>query len=99
MKQRIIAWRCWAKAAARICNNVVLPLAPSPGYPAGMASWEEVTTYDDLQKMTYEGRAAHFRACIVLDPATLSAEAQQRLAEMDAEMDAREAATRQRRAS
>jgi hypothetical protein len=64
-----------------------------------MASWEDVTTYDDLQKMTYEERAAHFQSCIVLDPSALSAEEQQRLAEMDAEMDAREAAARQRRAS
>jgi hypothetical protein len=64
-----------------------------------MASWEDVITYDELQKMTYEERAAHFRSCIVLDPSTLSPEAQQRLSEMDTEMDTREAAARQRRAS
>jgi hypothetical protein len=68
-----------------------------------MASWEDVTTYDDLQAMTGEQRTAHFRSCIVLDPSTLSPEEQRRLAEMraqmDARMDAREAAARRDQAS
>jgi hypothetical protein len=63
-----------------------------------MASWKDVTTYDDLQAMTPEERSAHFRACIVLDPSTLSPAEQQLLVRMDEAMDAREAA-RQRTAS
>jgi hypothetical protein len=63
-----------------------------------MASWQDVTTYDDLQTMTYQERAAHFQSAIVLDPSTLPPKAQHRLAEMDAAMDAREAAARQPRA-
>jgi hypothetical protein len=54
-----------------------------------MASWEDVTTYDDLQKMTHEERAAHFRSCIVLDPSTLTPGEQRRLAEMRTQMDVR----------
>lgn len=59
-----------------------------------MASWDDVTTYEDLQEMTPAERSEHFRSCIVRDPATLTPAEQRRLAEMDARMDAREARLR-----
>ena len=61
-----------------------------------MASWDDVTTYDELQEMRPEQRGTHFRSRIVLDPSTLTPAEQQRLAEMDARLDTR-AATREAR--
>jgi hypothetical protein len=51
-----------------------------------MASWNETTTYEQLQAMTPAERSEHFRSCIVLDPSTLSLAEQTRLAEMTASM-------------
>jgi hypothetical protein len=61
-----------------------------------MAGWDDVTTYEQLQAMPPEERSAHFRASVVLDPNTLPAAQQQRLAEMTAEMNARTIAREER---
>lgn len=36
----------------------------------GMAGWDDVTTYEQLQVMTPQERLEHFRSCIILDPST-----------------------------
>jgi hypothetical protein len=61
-----------------------------------MAGRDDVTTYEQLQAMTPEQRAAHFRACVVLDPSTLSAAQQRRLVQMTAEMNSRTLAREER---
>jgi len=40
------------------------------GYADRMAGWDDVTTYDDLKRMTPAERREHFRSCIILDPST-----------------------------
>jgi len=49
---------------------ILRPVSPS-GYPADMAGWDDVTTYEQLQKMTPAEREAHFDSCIVWSPADL----------------------------
>jgi hypothetical protein len=73
-----------------------LPGVGPARYRGAMAGWDDVTTYEQLQAMTPEERSAHFRASVVLDPSTLPAAQQQRLAEMAAEMNARTLAREER---
>ena len=54
-----------------------------------MPSWDEVTTYEQLEAMTPEQRSEHFRASIVLDPSTLPSDDHDRLAEMTARLNER----------
>ena len=54
-----------------------------------MPSWDEVTTYEQLEAMTPEQRSEHFRASIVLDPSTVTAEERDRLAEMTTRLNER----------
>ena len=56
-----------------------------------MASWDDVTTFEDLQALTPAQRREDFRSHVVLDPSTLSVAEQERLAQMRARLDARAA--------
>jgi hypothetical protein len=56
-----------------------------------MASWDDVTKFEDLQELTPAQRREDFRSHVVLDTSTLSVAERERLAEMRARLDARAA--------
>jgi hypothetical protein len=54
-----------------------------------MVSPRDVVTYEQLQAMTPEERSEHFRASIILDPATLPASELHHVTAIGARMDER----------
>lgn len=82
--------RVWGPLGVRECAvRLLLRIVRAARYRGAMAGWDDVTTYEQVQAMAPDERSAHFRASVVLDPSTLPAAQQRRLAEMTAEMNAR----------
>ncbi len=55
----------------------------------GVAGWDEVTTYEQLQAMTPQERADHFVASLVLDPAALPVNERDHVEAMSARLNER----------
>ena len=54
-----------------------------------MPSWDDVTTFEQLQAMTPQERSDHFRASVVLDPAAMPQADRDRLDQMTAKLNER----------